>query len=131
MTATIQEISVDAIRVGKRMRHVVDSRVEKLAESIRTLGVRVPVSVMESDGGFLLVAGLHRLEASRRLGLQRVPCMVMENDEIEARLWEVDENLMRSELSAPSGATSFSYSTLGTSTNRSMRSSSGPLIRFL
>ena len=96
---TIQPIPVEAIRVGKRMRHVVETRVEKLAESIRSLGVRVPVSVLEAGEGYLLVAGLHRLEASKRLGLEQVPCMVMEGDEVEAQLWEVDENLMRSELS--------------------------------
>ena len=95
----IEMIPVDEIRVGKRMRHVVETRVEKLAESIRQLGVRVPVSVSGGDGGYLLVAGLHRLEASKRLGLERVPCMVMAGDGVEAQLWEVDENLMRSELS--------------------------------
>ena len=35
------------------------------------------------------------------------------------------------EVSASEDCTSFSYSTLGTSTKRSIRSSSGPLIRFL
>ncbi|GAB6040058.1 ParB/RepB/Spo0J family partition protein [Endothiovibrio diazotrophicus] len=99
MSAVIESIPVDAIRVGKRMRHVVENRVEKLAESIRALGVQVPVSVIGDGGGYTLVAGLHRLEACKRLGLERVPCIAMAGGEVEALLWEVDENLMRSELS--------------------------------
>ena len=99
MTATIVEISSAEIRVGKRMRHVVESRVEKLAESIRELGVQMPVSVLVSGGGYVLVAGLHRMEACRKLAIDPIPCIVMEGDEVDAQLWEVDENLMRSELS--------------------------------
>lgn len=95
----IKEIPRQEIAVGKRMRQAVDQRVEKLADSVAKLGIQVPVSVIEGEGGYTLVAGLHRLEACRRLGIEQIPCIVMAGGEIDAQLWEVDENLMRSELS--------------------------------
>jgi ribosome-associated translation inhibitor RaiA len=98
-TIQIKQIPRQEIHIGQRMRQAVEQRVEKLADSVAKLGIQVPVSVIEGEGGYTLVAGLHRLEACRRLGIEQIPCIVMEGGEIDAQLWEVDENLMRSELS--------------------------------
>lgn len=46
----------------------------------------------------VLIAGHHRLEAARSVGLEEVPCIEVTADDIEAQLWEIDENLARSEL---------------------------------
>jgi hypothetical protein len=43
--------------------------------------------------------GLHRLEACKRAGVQFVDCRILE-DETDARLWEIAENLHRAELTA-------------------------------
>jgi len=45
----------------------------------------------------VLVAGRHRLEAVRRLGETRIQCLVFDN-ETTAALWEISENLHRSDL---------------------------------
>jgi ParB-like chromosome segregation protein Spo0J len=45
-----------------------------------------------------LVAGLHRLEAVKQLGLDRIKCIFVEGEDIECRLLEITENLHRSEL---------------------------------
>ena len=44
------------------------------------------------------VAGLHRLEAAKSLGLVEINCVIVEMDETDRRLWEIAENLHRSEL---------------------------------
>jgi hypothetical protein len=45
-----------------------------------------------------LVAGLHRLEAFRKLDHDRIPCLILSMTEDDARMWEIAENLHRAEL---------------------------------
>ena len=71
-----------------------------LVSSIRTIGLQVPLTVIERDGRYLLIAGRHRLEALRVIGEERVPVRVADFDDIEARLWSISENLHRTELTA-------------------------------
>ena len=66
--------------------------VAALAESMARIGLIHPVTVTP-DG--VLVAGLHRLEAARALGWEEIAIDVMDAD---ARLVEIDENLVRVEL---------------------------------
>jgi ParB-like chromosome segregation protein Spo0J len=54
---------------------------------------------VSKDGRFALVAGRHRLEAFRVLGEERIPATVLELSDVDARLWEIAENLHRVELS--------------------------------
>lgn len=51
------------------------------------------------NGGYGVVAGAHRLEASRRLGLADIACIIVEDDDLHAELAMIDENLCRAELS--------------------------------
>jgi ParB-like chromosome segregation protein Spo0J len=74
--------------------------VSALANSIRAIGLISPLTVVERDCRYLLVAGRHRLEALRVIGEERVPVRVVEMDDIEARLATISENLHRTELSA-------------------------------
>lgn len=69
-----------------------------LASSIRTIGLQVPLTVVERAGRYLLIAGRHRLEALRLIGEERVPVRVVEMDDVEARMWTISENLHRTEL---------------------------------
>ena len=57
-------------------------------------------SISSQEECCLLVAGLHRLEACRRLGMVHIDARIIDLDEIERRLWEIAENLHRAELSS-------------------------------
>lgn len=70
-------------------------KVAELAESVGRIGLLNPVTVL--DGG-RLIAGYHRLEACRRLGWTTVPVMVAPLSAPEAELAEIDENLVRNDL---------------------------------
>lgn len=99
----IEAFSPDEISVSNRARARLDeAAVGRLMESIRQIGLREPPTVrvdLEKDD-ILLVAGLHRVEACKRLGWTRIECEVWDGSEIDARLWELAENLHRAELTA-------------------------------
>ncbi|GEM_PF-6637897 len=68
---------------------------ERLKESIRRYGVRVPLTVWEGR----ILGGVHRWRAARELGLKRVPVLPLDvEDEREAAVWIVRENLDRRQL---------------------------------
>lgn len=88
------------IVIGDRARDLNRDAVDVLKASIQKLGVRVPVSVrfISEEQGFLLVAGRHRVQAAIELGLPQIPVREETGDEIDARMWEIAENLHRAEL---------------------------------
>jgi len=101
--AEIEKVLISFIETGERGRSLNESRVPPLMESIQAIGLQTPISVWleEEDGGdqhVHLVAGLHRLEAAKRLGWEKIDAIYVEMDEIDRQLWEIDENLCRSEL---------------------------------
>jgi ParB-like chromosome segregation protein Spo0J len=93
-------LTFDQIDFPANARPTNATDVVALVSSIRTIGLQVPITVIERDGRYLLIAGRHRLEALRVIGEERVPARVVDFDDIEARLWTLSENLHRTELSA-------------------------------
>ena len=60
---------IAAIRVPvKRVRTIDPARVNALAESMLEEGQTTPIMVRPDGDGFILVEGLHRLEARKALG---------------------------------------------------------------
>lgn len=100
----VERFDVDVIQYGSRARQVVPEAVERLCDSIKKIGLQVPISVRMSDpddvGAYpILVTGLHRLVAAKRAGLETIEAFVQDDaDEDRARLWEIAENLHRAEL---------------------------------
>jgi ParB-like chromosome segregation protein Spo0J len=77
-------------------------RVKPLAASIKQIGLRTPITVRPAiriRSGREAVAGRHRYEAVCSLGAEEIACVVTDDDDLHAQLWEIDENLMRAELS--------------------------------
>jgi ParB/RepB/Spo0J family partition protein len=89
-------VRVDQVVVGERHRTLDEDKVKALAESIQAFGLMRPISVVQEDTVYRLVAGLHRLEAVKRLGWVSIPAMRAPRSDNE--LIEIDENLARAEL---------------------------------
>jgi ParB family chromosome partitioning protein len=80
-------------------KHFDDSRLDELAESIRSQGVIQPLVVrVREGGGFELVAGERRWRAAQRAGLHQVPAVVREVAESQAFEMALVENLQREDL---------------------------------
>lgn len=102
-------LRTDDIQVGERHRALSTDAVDRLAASMRDIGLRQPISVrivdeMMVDGDLtagvpILVAGAHRLAAAKALGWTHIDCIEVEDDPISAELWEIAENLHRCDLS--------------------------------
>lgn len=101
MTETLL-IEIARIAVGPRLRGVDAGWVETLAASIAEHGLISPVQIGTADerGNYPLIAGAHRLAAMAKLGKRTIPAVINERDALGMRLLEIDENLMRRELSA-------------------------------
>lgn len=87
------EVAIDKITVGEGRRELRD--VDELAKSIKEIGLLNPITITKD---FRLVAGYHRLTACKKLGWTTIPANVVDMDALHAELAEIDENLIRNEL---------------------------------
>ena len=102
-TTPILSIPLEHIRVGERLRPVDPAYVALLAASLAERGQDTPIQVRpraDAPGAYDLVAGGHRVAAAQLAGIEALQARVVEATDDEARLAEIDENLMRRELSA-------------------------------
>ena len=99
-------ILIQQVRVGSRLRKVRPESVEALVESIREVGLLNPILVVpiqkdeapEAAQAYQLIAGNHRLEACKKLGMTEIGASVVTVRDVDQRLAEIDENLCRAEL---------------------------------
>ncbi len=71
-------IRIDQIYVPTKRRAEIDpARIDALAEDILEAGLKVPISVRQGKGRYVLVAGLQRLEAMKALGEDSITAIVV------------------------------------------------------
>jgi ParB/RepB/Spo0J family partition protein len=73
VTVRIDEIYVPA----KHRRDLNPATVDELAESILEIGLQTPISVRRDGERFVLVTGLHRLEACKALGEETITAIIV------------------------------------------------------
>ena len=94
---TIQYIKISDIKINERIRSNLNkSQVNRLSESINQVGLINPITITKKK---VLVAGNHRLHACKKLGWNKIPCVITTiEDSLLLELQEIDENLIRYEL---------------------------------
>jgi len=100
-------ILVSQIYPNRRARAVDRAAIKTLATSMDAIGLQTPITVRPITRptptghaeGFEIVAGRHRYEAALQLKWAKINCFVQAWDDDDAALWEIDENLIRAELS--------------------------------
>ena len=88
-------IKINEIVIGSRRRKLNKDKVSELAESMKLIGQLEPITITKDN---VLLAGWHRLEAVKLLGWDEIKAECFEGNEIECELAEIDENLMRNDL---------------------------------
>jgi ParB family chromosome partitioning protein len=74
--------------------------IASLADSIRQYGIIQPLTVRHLIHGdkYELIAGERRLRAAALIGMETVPCVILETDETESAALAIIENLQRENL---------------------------------
>lgn len=80
-------------------KHFDLEELDQLAETIRTHGIRQPLSVIKTEeaGIYQIISGERRLRAAKIAGLEKVPCIIL-SDSILAEEIAVIENIQRADL---------------------------------
>ena len=92
-------LHISEVRVAERIRKD-NGGLEELANDIREHGLINPITVMEqTEGGYVLIAGLRRLKAMELLGAKEIRATVMTALEVDEMLMlEIAENEQRKEF---------------------------------
>ena len=100
--APVQELAVEAIAPNpyQPRRYFDPRKMDQLAASVRSKGIREPLLVRPVEGGYQLVAGERRLRAAKLVGLATVPVRLQEISDEEAMQIALIENLQREDLNA-------------------------------
>lgn len=101
------KIAIDLIEPGQRLRATDPAQVKAIAESIADVNLLNPITVYARKlfrsgnhiDGFGLVAGAHRLEACKQLGLVEIEAHLVELSDLQRQIAECDENLVGPSLS--------------------------------
>ena len=72
----ITEIPVNQLKPYKKNARFNENAIPKVAESIKQFGFKNPIIV---DKNMFVIAGHTRLEASKTLGLEKVPCIIADD----------------------------------------------------
>lgn len=104
----IQPIPLSDLEASAQPRPLVTADVDRLAASIREVGLIQPIVVQRHvimrglpQQGYRIVAGHHRVAACRALGHKEITAIVVNAEtDLEHELVEIDENLCRSELTS-------------------------------
>lgn len=96
----LANLPTDKISLRSDARTVSPEAVAALEASIAEVGLINPIRVRVAGDGWEVIAGAHRLAATKNLGLAEIEAIVYAADDIDAELAMIDENLCRSELTA-------------------------------
>jgi hypothetical protein len=93
-------LSLDSIHVpAERKRKLRPETVRELGESMGAQGQLQSIIVRpREEGGYWLVVGLHRVEAGKKLRWKSIRATVLDLSDDQAELVEIDENLIRADL---------------------------------
>lgn len=104
-----EQVPLSAIAVNpyQPRRTFAPDALDELADSIRQYGILQPLTVRLRDGGYELIAGERRLQASRKAGLTEVPVVVRNCTDEEMLALALVENLQREDLNPMEAAKSY------------------------
>ncbi|MCH2200533.1 MAG: ParB/RepB/Spo0J family partition protein [Fuerstiella sp.] len=103
------EISLELIERNpfQPRREFDPAAIDELANSIRKHGVLQPLLVRAIEDGYELVAGERRWRAAQQVGLDNIPCRVVELEDHQVSEAAIEENLKRQDLNVLEKADAF------------------------
>lgn len=87
--------------------HFASEELETLTDSIRREGVLMPILLRPQGDGYELIAGERRWRAAQAAGLQEIPAVVRDVDDLQALELAIIENEQRDDLTAIESARAY------------------------
>ena len=105
----IHKIKITEIEPNKNQprRTFNDESIDELSESIKKYGVIQPIIVTKKENFYEIIAGERRWRASKKAGLQEMPCIIREDEEKQNKEIALIENIQREDLNPIEKARSF------------------------
>ncbi|NLI88922.1 MAG: nucleoid occlusion protein [Epulopiscium sp.] len=96
----IENIEVDKIRPNpyQPRKSFNQAALDDLAGSIKEHGLMQPITVREIGDSYQLIAGERRLKASKLIGLEEIPAVIIEVSNQDSAVLALIENLQREDL---------------------------------
>lgn len=91
---SFEQVAIDSIITNNKYLRL-NTDVSKLMKSIETVGCINPLIINKN---YQLLAGGRRFTAMKNLGMDQVPVVMIEKNELEQELISIDENLVRLDL---------------------------------
>lgn len=97
-----RQLPISQLKPGKYQprRHMDETALDELADSIRAQGLMQPILVRKLNGGFEIIAGERRWRAAQRAGLQEVPVLVKDVPDEAVAAMALIENMQREDLNS-------------------------------
>jgi Predicted transcriptional regulators len=97
----VLRLRLDKVIVPPRLRKVDPDLAAGIADSMAVNGQQTPIEVSPKNekGKYTLIAGAHRIDAARLNEWEYIEATIFEGSEAQYKLREIDENLIRRELS--------------------------------
>lgn len=77
-----------------------EESLDELAQSIKNYGVIQPIIVTKKDNYYEIVAGERRWRASKKAGLEEIPCIIREDTDRKNKEIALIENIQREDLNS-------------------------------
>lgn len=95
MELGLTNVNIDEIVIKSRIREELGD-INELANSIKEIGLLSPILINKNN---ILVSGLRRIKACRKLGYTKIQALIIDiNDEMALFNMEAQENLRRKDL---------------------------------
>lgn len=70
---------------------------KRLESSIKLLGIKTPLQIVLENGEYKIIEGHRRVRIAKKIGLTKVPCIIIENDKDKNAIQMVDGNITQRE----------------------------------
>jgi len=93
----VHQVKIDKITIpGLSVTSQFDQDIlMELEASIKESGIKIPLLLMKVKDTLYLIDGLHRLEVAKRLGMDKVPCIIKEGSETDLLIENLIVNRQR------------------------------------
>ena len=94
---SVPRIYLDRVEIVGERRPLNEKKLRAITASMGRIGLQTPITVRMQKKRVILVTGWYRLAAAKRLGWDAIPSVELYGENVDARTWQLHENLCRAD----------------------------------